>query len=73
MFFKIIALKNLQQIIQESICSGVFFNKIAGPQNCKYIKKRLQHRFFAVNFVNYPRTIIFQGYDSFHVLKIDEN
>ena len=29
---------------------GVFFNEIAGPQNCNFIKKRLQHRLFPVKF-----------------------
>ena len=41
MFFKIIALKSLQ-ISQKITCVGVFFNKDAGPQNCYFIKKRLQ-------------------------------
>ena len=35
---------------QESTCVGVFFNKVAGPQNCTFIKKKLQPRFFDVNF-----------------------
>ena len=47
------------QISQESTCVGVFFNKVAGPQNCNFIKKRLQHRFFVVNFENYSKTPIF--------------
>ena len=42
----------------ESSCVGVFFNKVAGPQNCSFIKKGIQHRIFAVNFVNYSRTPI---------------
>ena len=50
-------LKSLQTS-QESTCVGVFFNKVAGPQNCKFIKKRLHHRFFPENFVNYSRTPI---------------
>ena len=37
------------QISQESISFGVFFNKIAGLQNCNFLKKRLQLRFFPVN------------------------
>ena len=48
------------QISQESTCVRVFFNKVAGSQNCSFIKKRLQHRFFTVNFVNYPRAPILQ-------------
>ena len=34
------------QISQESTCVGVFFNKVVGPRNCSFIKKRLQHRVF---------------------------
>ena len=34
------------QISQESTCVGVFFNEIAGPQNCNFIKKRLQDNSF---------------------------
>ena len=31
-----------------------FFNKVAGPQNRNFIKKRLQPMVFTMNFVNYP-------------------
>ena len=48
-------LKSLQ-ISQGSTCTGVFFIKVAGPQNCNFIKKRHQYRFFPVkiakNFMN---------------------
>ena len=57
MFFKILFLKSLQTS-QESTCVGVFLNNVAGPQNCTFIKKRLRHRFFLVNFVNYSKTSI---------------
>ena len=49
------------QISQESTCFGVFFNKVAGPQNCNFIKKRLQHGLFPVNFVNHSRISILSG------------
>ena len=58
MFFKIIALKSLQ-ISQKITCVGVFFNKVAGPQNCYFIKKRLQHRFFPVKFAKFLRAPCF--------------
>ena len=48
-------LKSLQ-ISQESICVKVFFNKVTGPQNCNFIKKRLQHRYFPVKFAKFSRT-----------------
>ena len=52
-------LKSLK-ISQESICVGVFFNRVAGRQNCNINKKILQHRFFPMNFVNCSRTLILQ-------------
>ena len=55
MFFKVIALKKFEK---ESTCIGLFFNKVADPQNCKFNKKRLQHRFFSVKLVNYSKTPI---------------
>ena len=30
---------SISQISQESTCVGVFFNKVAGPQNCNFIKE----------------------------------
>ena len=35
-----------------------FFNKVAGlrPKACKFIKKRLWHRYFHVNFAKFLRT-----------------
>ena len=54
MFFKIIILKNFE-ILQECTCVRVFFNKVAGPQNCNFTKKRLQVRFFPVKFAKYLR------------------
>ena len=40
MFFNRLFLK-ISQISQEGICVVVFFNEVAGPQNCNFIKKRL--------------------------------
>ena len=39
--------------------NSVKFLNSKGPQNCSFIIKKLQHRFFPVNFVNYPRTPLF--------------
>ena len=58
-FTKYMFLNNSQNS-QKSTCAGVFFNDVADPENCNFIKKRLQHRFFPVNFVNYSRTPILQ-------------
>ena len=37
------------------------FKNVAGPQNCNLIKKRLQHRFLLMNFVQYSKTSILCG------------
>ena len=44
MFFKTIVIKKFVNFTEKT-CVGVFFNKVAGPQNSNFIKKRLQHRF----------------------------
>ena len=44
MFFEIIVLKKLQ-MSQENTSVGVFFNKVASPQNCNFIKEELQQVF----------------------------
>ena len=49
---QIVVLKK-SQISQESICAGVFFNKVANPQKSNLIKKWLQHRFFPVKFTKF--------------------
>ena len=37
------------------------FNKIAGLKVCNFIKKRLQHRCFPVNFRKFSKTPILQN------------
>ena len=69
MFFKIIALKSLQ-ISQKITCVGVFFNKVAGPQNCYFIKKRLQHRFFPVKVAKFLRAPCFNEHLQWLLLKV---
>ena len=36
-------------------------NKVAGPQPCKFIKKRLQHKCFPVNIAKFVRTPILKN------------
>ena len=64
MLFKIIVLKKFTNSTEKHL--GVFFNKVAGPQNSNFIKKRLQHRFFPAKFVKCLRTPCFT--DHFHRL-----
>ena len=49
------SLKGLE-ILQENTCVGVFFNKVAGPQNSNFIKERFQHRIFPAKFAKFLRT-----------------
>ena len=56
-FFRIGVLKiKHSQNSQENTCVGVSFNKIAGLQACNSIKKKLQHRCFAVKIEKFLRT-----------------
>ena len=64
MLFKIIVLKKFTNSTEKHL--GVFFNKVAGPQNSNFIKKRLQLRFFPAKFVKCLRTPCFT--DHFHRL-----
>ena len=50
------------QISKESTCVGIFFNKVAGPQNFNLIKKRIQYRFFPVKFAKCLRTLCFRDH-----------
>ena len=46
------------------LCWDLFFNKVAGHaghQSCKFIKKRLQHRFFLVNMGKFIKTSILKN------------
>ena len=38
----------ISQYSQENTCFGIFFNKVAGPQACNFIKKKIQQSFFPV-------------------------
>ena len=51
MFLKIL------QYSLENTCFEIFFNKVAGLQDCSFIKKRLQHRHFLANIAKFLRTI----------------
>ena len=59
MFFKITVLEKFPNLTGKQLCLGVFFNKVADPQNRNFIKKRLQHKFFPVKFTKFLRIICF--------------
>ena len=58
MFFKTIVIKKFVNFAEKA-CVGLFFNKVAGPQNSNFIQKRLQQRFFPVTFAKFLRTTCF--------------
>ena len=37
------------------------FNKVAGLQSCNFVKKRLQHRSFSVNIVEFLTTPVLKN------------
>ena len=43
-------LQNFGKLTGKHLCQRFFLEKVAHHQVCNFIKKRLQHRFFAVNF-----------------------
>ena len=49
-------LRNFAKITGKHLCPSVFFNKVAGLRPASFLKKRLWHRCFPVNFVNFLRT-----------------
>ena len=54
MFLRIIVLKSFSNYTGKHLCQSLF-NKVAGTQNCNFIKKRLQHRCFSVKFAQLLR------------------
>ena len=43
----------LHKIHRKKLCWSLFFNKVAGPRPQSLLKKRLQHRCFPLNLVNF--------------------
>ena len=41
------------------LCQCLFQNKVASPDDCNFIKKRLCHRYFLVNFAKSLKNIFF--------------
>ena len=58
MFFKTIVIKKFVNFTEKT-CVGVFFNKVAGPQNSNFMQKKFQQIFFPVKFVKFLRATCF--------------
>ena len=54
-FCKKDVLRNSAKFTEKHLCQSLFFNKVAGLRPPTLLKKRLQHRCFPVNFVNFLR------------------
>ena len=50
-------LRNFAKFTRKHLCQRLSFNKVAGP--AIFLKKRLGHRFFPVNFAKFLRTPFF--------------
>ena len=60
MVFTLGALK-ISQISLEKYVLQSLFKKASGPQACKFIKKRLQHRYFPVKSARFSRALFLQN------------
>ena len=51
-------LRNFAKFTEKHLCQGLF---MSGPKACNFIKKRLWHRCFPVNFAKVLRTLFLQN------------
>ena len=49
-------LRNFAKFTGKYLCQVLFYNKVACPEPATLSKKRLQHRYFPLNFARFPRT-----------------
>ena len=49
-------LRNFTKFVGKHLCQSLFFNKVASLRPATLLKKRLWHRYFPANFVNFLRT-----------------
>ena len=61
MVFTAGALKNFANFTGKIHVLKSLFKKASGPQACKFIKKRLQHRYFPVKLAKFSRTLFLQN------------
>ena len=61
MVFTAGALKNFANFTGKIHVLKSLFKKASGPQACKFIKKRLQHRYFPVKLARFSRALFLQN------------
>ena len=52
-----LCMRNLAKFAGKHLCQSLFFNKVVGLQICNFIKKKLWHGCFPVNFAR-PTTLL---------------
>ena len=58
-FCKKCVIKNFTKFTGKHLCQSIFFNKVAGLTPSTFLKKRIWHRCFPVNFEKFLRNCIF--------------
>ena len=53
-------LRNFAKFTGKQLCQSLFFNKVVGLRPANFLKKRLWHRCFPVNFARFLRTPSFK-------------
>ena len=61
MFYKKAVLKNFAIFTGKRLCWSLYFNENAGLQSCNFIKKRLRHRCFPVNYAKFLRAPVLKN------------
>ena len=57
---KEVFLKTLQKFRGKRVSQSLFFYKVAGLRLATFLKKRLRHRIFPVNFAKFSRALFFK-------------
>ena len=52
-------LRNFPKFTGKHLCQSLFFIKVAGLRPATLLKKRLWHRCFSVNFVNFQKHLFY--------------
>ena len=60
LFYKKDVLRNFTKFTGKHLFQSLFFNKIAGFKPATFLKKRLWHRCFLVNFVKFQKTLFYR-------------
>ena len=67
-FYKIGILKNFAKLTRRHLCWSLFFDKSSGLQSATLFNKRLQRRWFAVNFAKNFKKYIFNKTPETHTI-----